>query len=176
MNTVPCPGRIFNDLGDAFATGTALGTIWYFAKGAYYSVRKERVRGGIQLVANRAPILGGSFAMWGCIFSISNCCMVYLRNREDPINSVVAGFTTGFVLAIRGGIRNAMRSAIIGGLFLGIIEVIMVIYQQWDKKRQIVEQNKMIDKFKKESMRMQRLKTKRGLGSGDPNEDNIHRI
>ena len=51
---------------------------------------------------SRAPVLGGSFAMWGFIFSISCCGMIAIRQREDPINSIVGGFTTGFVLAIRG--------------------------------------------------------------------------
>ena len=175
MNTVPCPGRIFVDLGDAFATGACLGSIWYFAKGAYYSVRKERMRGGLQLVASRAPILGGSFAMWGCIFSISSCGMVYLRQREDPINSVVAGFTTGFVLAIRGGLRNAMRSGIIGGLFLGIIEVIMVFYQQYERRKLLIEENKKIDNFKKEFMRSSNIRSKRS-GSDENVVENVNRI
>jgi import inner membrane translocase subunit TIM17 len=150
MNTVPCPGRIIIDLGDGFSTGCALGAMWYFVKGSYYSVRRERIRGGLSLLRSRAPILGGSFAMWACIFSISSCGMVLIRQREDPINSVIAGFTTGFVLAIRGGLRNAMRSAIIGGLFLGIIEGIMVVHQQWQKRKQILEENKVIEKYKKD--------------------------
>lgn len=150
MNTVPCPGRIIIDLGDGFSTGCALGAIWYFVKGSYYAVRRERIKGGLMLLRSRAPILGGSFCMWACIFSVSSCCMVYLRQREDPINSVIAGFTTGFVLAIRGGLRNACRSAVIGGLFLGIIEGIMVMHQQYQKRKQIIDENAMVNKYRKE--------------------------
>lgn len=169
MNTVPCPGRIIIDLGDGFSTGCCLGALWYFVKGSYYAVRRERLRGGLQLLRARAPILGGSFAMWACIFSISSCGMVYLRQREDPINSVAAGFTTGFILAIRGGFRNAMRSAIIGGLFLGIIEGLMVIHGQWQKRKQILEENKQIEKYKREIERAYGVRLLRG-GSGSPSE------
>ncbi len=150
MNTIPCPGRIIVDLGDGFSTGCALGAVWYFIKGSYYAVRRERIKGGLMLVRSRAPILGGSFGMWACIFSVSCCGMVYLRQREDPFNSVVAGFTTGFVLAIRGGMRNAFRSAIIGGLFLSIIEGMMIMHQQYQKKKQVIEENKMVNKYRRD--------------------------
>jgi import inner membrane translocase subunit TIM17 len=153
MNTVPCPGRIMIDLGDGFSTGCCLGALWYFVKGSYYAVRRERIKGGLLLLRSRAPILGGSFAMWACIFSVSSCFMVYLRQREDPINSVIAGFSTGFVLAIRGGLRNAFRSALIGGLFLGIIEGIMVILQQYQKRTQIIQENSAVIKYKKDMER-----------------------
>ena len=32
-NRAPCPGRIFEDLGNGFAIGCAGGTLWYFMKG-----------------------------------------------------------------------------------------------------------------------------------------------
>jgi mitochondrial import inner membrane translocase subunit TIM17 len=171
MNTVPCPGRIIIDLGDGFSTGCALGALWYFVKGSYYAVRRERIKGGLMLLRSRAPILGGSFAMWACIFSVSSCIMVYIRQREDPINSVIAGFSTGFVLAIRGGFRNAFRSAVIGGLFLGIIEGIMVIHQQWQKRKQIVEENKMITKYRREMEKQYGYKFKEPIKMNpyDPN-------
>jgi import inner membrane translocase subunit TIM17 len=147
MNTIPCPGRIIVDLGDGFSTGCVLGSMWYFAKGAFYSVRRERFKGGVKLLSNRAAIVGGSFAMWACIFSITNCIMVYIRSREDPMNSVIAGFSTGFILAIRGGLRNAMRSGIIGGLLLGIIEIMMSFYNQSIKRQQIDMVNQQIKQF-----------------------------
>ncbi len=160
MNTVPCPGRIIIDLGDGFSTGCALGAIWYFIKGSYYAVRRERIKGGLMLLRSRAPILGGSFGMWACVFSISCCIMVRIRQREDPFNSVIAGFMTGFVLAIRGGLRNAFRSAMIGGVFLGIVEGIMIIHQQWQKKKQIVEENKMIGRYRHDMEKQHGLKFK----------------
>jgi len=100
------------------------------------------------LLRSRAPILGGSFGMWACIYSLSCCTMVYIRKREDAINSVIAGFSTGFILAIRGGLRNALRSGVIGGLFLGIIETVMIVYAQKQRRDQIIQQNKEVKKMK----------------------------
>jgi import inner membrane translocase subunit TIM17 len=153
MNTVPCPGRIIIDLGDGFSTGCCMGALFYFLKGSYYAVRRERIKGGMMLLRSRAAILGGSFAMWACIFSVSSCIMVHIRHREDPFNSVIAGFSTGFVLAIRGGLRNALRSAMVGGLFLGIIEGIMVIHQQYQKRSEFMMKNQQVVSYKKEMER-----------------------
>jgi hypothetical protein len=34
-NRAPCPGRIFEDLGNGFAIGVAGGSVFYFFKGKY---------------------------------------------------------------------------------------------------------------------------------------------
>lgn len=167
MNHIPCPGRIITDLGDAFGTGAVLGSLVYFVKGAYFSVRRERFKGGIQLLASRAPYLGGNFAMWGCIFSTTTCALTYLRNREDIFNSIIAGATTGFVLAIRGGIRNAVRSALIGGLFLAIIEVGMVIYNQRELRKKVMEENQRLDKLKQQKQRLRANIGKKTIASSE---------
>lgn len=176
MNHIPCPGRIITDLGDAFSTGAGAGSIWYFLKGAYYSVRKERFRGGIQLLASRAPILGGNFGMWGCIFAASTCAMTYMRNKEDMLNSVVGGATTGFILSIRAGFRNAIRASIFGALFLGIIEVVMVVYQRQMLRSMIIEENKKVENFKKERQRMTSLMRKKNAGQTDSVAETVNRI
>jgi len=44
------------------------------------------------------------------------------QGREDMMNSVIAGGTTGFVLAARQGIPVAMVSGAIGALLLALIE------------------------------------------------------
>lgn len=172
MNHIPCPGRIITDLGDAFSTGAVLGSLLYFAKGAYFSVRRERFRGGVQLLASRSPYLGGNFAMWGCIFSTTTCALTYFRNREDIFNSIIAGATTGFVLAIRGGLRNAFRSALIGGLFLAIIEIGMVIYNQRELRNKVIEENKRLEKLKHESQRFRAMTGKRNSAE----ETNVGKI
>jgi import inner membrane translocase subunit TIM17 len=163
MNTVPCPGRIVIDLGDGFSTGCVLGALWYFAKGSYYAVRRERIKGGLMLLRSRAPILGGSFGLWAGVFSISCCIMVRIRQKEDPINSIIAGFSTGFILAIRGGLRTACRNALIGGIFLTIIEGLMIMYQQSQKRTQIIEENKMYNKYKRDMERQHGIKFKENV-------------
>jgi len=40
--------------------------------------------------------------MWGGLFSLTDCLMIHLRNKEDFWNPIIAGFATGGVLAIRG--------------------------------------------------------------------------
>ncbi len=156
MNHIPCPGRIVTELGDGFSIGAVLGSIWYFTKGCYYSVPKERLKGGLVLVRQRAPILGGAFCMWAGIFSATSCIMVYIRKKEDPINSIVGGAATGFILAIRGGFRRALPQAIFGGLFLGVIEVVSILFMAHSKRKELIMINQQINSFKNQ---MERSKT-----------------
>ena len=56
----------------------------------------------IMLMKKRAPVLGGSFALWGGLFSSCECTLIHLRNKEDFLNPIVSGFVTGGLLAARG--------------------------------------------------------------------------
>ena len=105
MNQIPFPGKMFYDLGDSFFTGCSMGAAWYFLKGVYNGPKKGRIKNGIQLLRQRATSLGGSFASWSMFYSASYCASVFLRKREDVLNGVIAGFSTGFILNIRGGFR-----------------------------------------------------------------------
>lgn len=51
----------------------------------------------------RSPIVGGNFAVWGGMFSTIDCSLVYLRQKEDPWNSIMSGALTGGILAARNG-------------------------------------------------------------------------
>uniref|UniRef100_A0A1U7XTJ4 Mitochondrial import inner membrane translocase subunit TIM17-2-like n=2 Tax=Solanaceae TaxID=4070 RepID=A0A1U7XTJ4_NICSY len=66
--------------------------------------------------------IGGSFAVWGGLFSTFDCTMVYLRQKEDPWNSIIAGAATGGFLQMRQGLGAASRSAMFGGVLLALIE------------------------------------------------------
>jgi hypothetical protein len=48
--------------------------------------------------------LVGSFALWGGLFSLTDCTLIHLRNKEDYLNPIAAGFFTGGFLAIRGNL------------------------------------------------------------------------
>ncbi|MCI84408.1 mitochondrial-like import inner membrane translocase subunit TIM17-2-like, partial [Trifolium medium] len=48
--------------------------------------------------------------------------MVYVRQKEDPWNSIVAGAATGGFLAMRQGFAASARSAAFGGVLLALIE------------------------------------------------------
>ncbi|CAL5384834.1 unnamed protein product [Camellia sinensis] len=69
-----------------------------------------------------APRIGGSFAVWGGLFSACDCTLVYVRQKEDPWNSIISGAATGGLLQMRQGLRAASRSALVGGVLLALIE------------------------------------------------------
>lgn len=118
----PCPDRILDDIGGAFGMGAIGGSAFHFLKGIYNSPKGERFLGGTQAVRMNAPRVGGSFAVWGGLFSTFDCSLVYLRQKEDPWNSILSGAATGGLLQMRQGVRAASRSALMGGVLLALIE------------------------------------------------------
>ncbi|KAL3498523.1 hypothetical protein ACH5RR_041255 [Cinchona calisaya] len=118
----PCPDRILDDVGGAFSMGAVGGSAFHFLKGIYNSPKGERLIGGTQAVRMNAPRIGGGFAVWGGLFSTFDCTMVYLRQKEDPWNSIIAGAATGGILQMRQGFASASRSAMFGGVLLALIE------------------------------------------------------
>lgn len=118
----PCPDRILDDIGGAFGMGAVGGSAFHFIKGLYNSPKGSRIIGGSQAVRMNAPRVGGSFAVWGGLFSAFDCTMVYVRQKEDPWNSIIAGAATGGFLQMRQGPASAARSALFGGVLLALIE------------------------------------------------------
>ncbi|XP_028758141.1 mitochondrial import inner membrane translocase subunit TIM17-2-like [Neltuma alba] len=118
----PCPDRILDDIGGAFGMGAVGGSAFHFLKGLYNSPKGSRLVGGSQAVRLNAPRVGGSFAVWGGLFSTFDCTMVYLRQKEDPWNSIIAGAATGGFLSMRQGLGASARSAAFGGVLLAMIE------------------------------------------------------
>ncbi|KAL9224081.1 hypothetical protein vseg_000151 [Gypsophila vaccaria] len=118
----PCPDRILDDLGGAFAMGAVGGSVFHFIRGSVNSPRGEKILGGVQTMRMNAPKTGGGFAAWGGLFSTFDCGMVYLRQKEDPWNSIVAGAATGGFLQMRQGLRASAKSAAVGAVLLGMIE------------------------------------------------------
>ena len=126
----PCPHRIIDDLGGAFAFGVLGGTIFHGFKGARNSPRGERFSGAVVAVQGNARRLGGSFAHWGGLFSVFDCTAAYVRGTEDPYNSIMSGFCTGATLAARGGANAAFKSGMIGGILLAIMEGLNIAIQK----------------------------------------------
>ena len=73
---------------------------------------------GAQAIRTQAPKIGGSFAVWGGLFSSFDCTLVALRKKEDPWNSIAAGALTGGFLQLRTGLNSAAKSAVFGGVLL----------------------------------------------------------
>eukprot|EP00873_Tetraselmis_striata_P001125 jgi/Tetstr1/421389/TSEL_012357.t1 len=118
----PCPDRILDDVGGAFGMGAVGGGLYHLLMGAKNSPSGFRLRGGMEAVRREAPRIGGSFAVWGGLFSTFDCSLVALRRKEDPWNSIAAGALTGGFLSLRTGPASAMRAAAFGGVLLAMIE------------------------------------------------------
>ena len=93
------------------------------------------------LLKKRAPILGGSFALWGGIFSITDCTLTGIRNKEDAFNQITAGAVTGGVLAFRAGHRVAFKNALFGGLILCSICIVEKVMIKAGRKKELEMQN-----------------------------------
>ncbi|KAJ4879555.1 Mitochondrial import inner membrane translocase subunit TIM17-1 [Raphanus sativus] len=121
-NREPCPDRILDDIGGAFGMGVAGGSVFHFIRGIYKSPAGARLSGGAQYVRMNVPKVGGSFAVWGGLFSTMDCAMVYARQKEDPWNSIIAGAATGGLLSLRQGFRATGKAALFGGAILALIQ------------------------------------------------------
>jgi hypothetical protein len=94
--------KIVDDLGTAYGMGCLGGAVWHFGSGFRHNPKGARFRGALERASIRAPQTGGSFAAWGGMFSVFDCSLIALRQKEDPINAITAGALTGGLLAIRG--------------------------------------------------------------------------
>lgn len=118
----PCPYRIVDDCGGAFAMGAIGGGLFSLMKGWRNAPVGQRLKGSVAAVKTRAPVLGGNFAVWGGMFSLFDCCLMGARGKEDPWNSIASGALTGGVLMARAGPGAMARSAAVGGILLALIE------------------------------------------------------
>ncbi|XP_034021987.1 mitochondrial import inner membrane translocase subunit Tim17-A [Thalassophryne amazonica] len=120
----PCPWRIVDDCGGAFTMGAIGGGIFQAVKGFRNAPSgvSLRMRGSLNAIRTRAPLLGGSFAVWGGLFSMIDCGLVKVRGKEDPWNSIASGAMTGAILSARSGPVTMVGSAAMGGILLALIE------------------------------------------------------
>lgn len=101
----PCPYRIVDDCGGAFAMGCIGGGVFQAIKGfrSAPSGFGRRMLGSLTAIKTRSPIIAGNFAVWGGMFSTIDCTLVHFRKKEDPWNSIISGAATGGILAARNG-------------------------------------------------------------------------
>ena len=88
----------------------------------------ERRIGAITAIKARAPVLGGNFGVWGGLFNIYDCAVKGVRKKEDPWNSITAGFLTGGSLAVRGGYKAMRNGAIQCAVLLAVIEGVGIMF------------------------------------------------
>ncbi|XP_028044149.1 mitochondrial import inner membrane translocase subunit Tim17-B [Bombyx mandarina] len=126
----PCPWRILDDSGGAFIMGAIGGGLFHSIKGFRNAPLgfSRKMLGSLAAVKERSPIVGGNFAVWGGMFSTIDCSLVYMRQKEDPWNSIMSGALTGGILAARNGVPAMAGSALIGGILLALIEGIGIMF------------------------------------------------
>ena len=78
----------------------------------------------------RAPVIGGNFAVWASLFSAFDCAFFWWRKKEDAYNPIMAGAATGAYLAGRGGPGAMIRNGIFGGIFLAVIEGVGIMFNR----------------------------------------------
>ncbi|CAI4223876.1 unnamed protein product [Auanema sp. JU1783] len=127
----PCPYRIFDDTGSAFAMGLVGGSIFHSFSGYKNAAKGRKLFGMLHEVRMRSTLTGVQFAAWGGMFSTIDCCLVAIRKKEDPLNSIVSGGLTGALLAIRSGPKVMAGSAILGSVILAMIEGVGVLTTKW---------------------------------------------
>ncbi|KAK8810674.1 hypothetical protein WA158_007249 [Blastocystis sp. Blastoise] len=122
MDRTPCPWRLLDDTGGAFMMGAIGGAMWHLYKGARNSPKGTRISGAISAIKTRAPVLGGSFAVWGLLYSACDCSLAAIRRKEDPFNSILSGGLSGGLLALRGGLKAFSTNFLVGCGMLALIE------------------------------------------------------
>lgn len=125
LPAAPRPHQNANKISQAIG-----GTIWHGIKGFRNSPYGERRVGAITAIKMRAPVLGGNFGVWGGLFSTFDCAVKGIRKKEDPWNSIIAGFFTGGALAVRGGPKQIRNGAIGCAVLLAVIEGVGMGFQK----------------------------------------------
>jgi import inner membrane translocase subunit TIM17 len=137
MERQPCPYRIYDDLGIGFTLGSVGGAVFHLIKGAKNAPRGERLSGAFAAIRQRAPVIGGNFAVWGGLFATFECLLGRIAGHTDSMSHAIAsGALTGGVLAIRGGGGAIFRNALIGGTLLALIEGCSKLIQRYMAPKQ----------------------------------------
>ena len=114
-----------------FFKGLIGGTVWNTFGGFRNAPRGQGFRQAVARVKARAPITGGSFAIWGVLFACFDCSISHLRKKEDLWNPILSGAATGGLLAARSGLKNMGKNAVIGGVILAAIEGMGVVISRY---------------------------------------------
>ncbi|XP_012327074.1 mitochondrial import inner membrane translocase subunit Tim17-B isoform X3 [Aotus nancymaae] len=134
--TCPCSGSVSPTVNVSSERAGSRSTLFmavslYMAWCLAHIGIRHRLRGSANAVRIRAPQIGGSFAVWGGLFSTIDCGLVRLRGKEDPWNSITSGALTGAVLAARSGPLAMMGSAMMGGILLALIEGVGILLTRY---------------------------------------------
>jgi import inner membrane translocase subunit TIM17 len=57
------------------------GSVWHTFGGIRNGPKGQKISSAIYRVKTRVPILGGSFAIWGTLFSCFDCSISHIRKK-----------------------------------------------------------------------------------------------
>lgn len=111
--------------------------------------------------------------------------LIHLRNKEDYINPIIAGFFTGGLLAIRGdylfycnetifflifcffyiaGSRVALRNAIFGGIILACIQMVEIGVTKYQMRKEMqMYQKRQEEEIEKQKDVLRELRPGKGF-------------
>ncbi|KAF2077047.1 hypothetical protein CYY_001679 [Polysphondylium violaceum] len=138
---LPCPEKIYSDVGAAFGIGLGLSTMVNIFFGLKRAPKAQMINYTFALIRKKAPTSGGNFAIWGAGFSGFDCSLSYIRKKDDIINPIASGAITGGLLACRRGFKATVSAAAFGGIFIGLIEA----GSYYMRKRMQAQQMEMIE-------------------------------
>ncbi|KAJ0014761.1 mitochondrial import inner membrane translocase subunit TIM23-1-like [Pistacia vera] len=106
--------------GCGYLSGALVGAI----KGSVHGLRQSEPSDSLKLRVNRVLNSGGqvgrrfgnSLGVLGLIFAGLESGLVSLRDKDDLLNTVVAGLGTGAIYRAAGGVRSAAIAGAIGGV------------------------------------------------------------
>lgn len=127
----PYPGRILTDTGSAFAVGAVGGSFFHFVKGLRNAPTGARFTGGLEAACMNVPRIGSRFAIWTGLYSVCDCTLMYVRQKEDPWNSILAGAATGGILSLRQGFRSVIRSSMHGAIVFALFNGAFIMAQRF---------------------------------------------
>ncbi|MES1906690.1 MAG: Mitochondrial import inner membrane translocase subunit Tim17-B, partial [Paramarteilia canceri] len=95
--------RIVEDCGYAYVVGLAGGGFFHSLKGMKQAPKGfiNGWKGAYSLAKFKSPQTAGSFAIFGTLFSTTECALVGIRNKDDMLNPIISGFVTSASLSFR---------------------------------------------------------------------------
>ncbi|KAG9448773.1 hypothetical protein H6P81_008738 [Aristolochia fimbriata] len=97
-----------------FAMGVVGSSTLDFLKGVNDSPRGMRLVGGSQAVRMNTPRSAGSMALFGGLYSVFECSMAYIRQKEDPWNPIIGNAAVCGFHWRKEGFRAVTRATAVG--------------------------------------------------------------
>ncbi|GKE67057.1 hypothetical protein Tco_1521218, partial [Tanacetum coccineum] len=115
-------------------------TAFHFPKGLYNSPSGARFIGGAQAVCMNTPCVAGRFALWGGLFSTFKCALGYVRQKEDPWNSILAGAAASGLIPMRQGFGPMARAALGGAALIALFHGMVITFDRFVSAQQLMQQ------------------------------------